>query len=1490
MKWKRFFREGVTRFLAASCAAGLWLLAATAPVHGVSMQTYCNEPPFASAGIKPNLLLMMDNSASMYDAAYSDPPNYCVDNTYRDANSYAGYFDRNGIYRYDSAKGAFVADAALPSGSCSGNCAALTPYLYVEMTGNNPYRTVRSFIATGNFLNWLSASKVDIQKQVLTGGKWDPGSGVLVGEGRGCDGKRMVKIAPEATGITFAVRGPTHNDADFTGASSQGGATRIEIYDKSYNRDACLKAVKAWLNGDRGELLTQSNACLDAKLEPAKKGGGTMPTAAAVHNQVMLDCFDYERSGSISFDQTLYDLCFNRCTGLFGSCSSDDATLAEKLATLDGICAARVKHGLALGYLGMCLSTKFDNLCVMSQTSEYCKELRKPYLGDPSSSANIDGVPSSMPTYILDAATANLGDVSGTFNARVLVGSPPRGLIQEYGSGVNFGVMVFNSHGATQAECTSGGVQYAKHCGSNPARECFENSDCSGLCSDGIEGGKILSYINDSPSVGDHTSGLVFAVDNITPLTWTPYAEAFYSAIGYFANRSDLRLNSDDFLVEKPPPSKFSCQRNHILIVSDGMSTMDANDKVKELAKLYGSYPPGSDGSCPWLMGSSRLDDLAWLASHRDIKTFRTTAPASTEVPTTPSQYITTHVIFTGVSNGAPGQCDPAVLMRDTAASGGGVYAAVSDPGALADRFRDVLRRVTEGGNTGSDASVISTGEGNGAVFLQEQFYPLKSFDGGATSASWVGEMNSLWYYIDPFLGTRPGAASTVRADSDQDRTLTLKKDQAVSFRYDPSANRTSAYLSNDSDGDGTPEGPEQGPLEIDQVKALWRAGYQLWSRDLTASPRTIYLPSQQKSLEVSGTGLMYLDKIPSLGSAIQRQLLNISSSTNSGDPTVQKVVDFVLGKDLSGDATVRGRKLNIPSAPQADFTSGKGVWRLGDIISSTPKLESSTPLANYHLAPPNGYSDITYAAFLSDPSVKYKDRNTVYVGANDGMLHAFKFGSLKSPAPDGSVASLEGADFGKEQWAFVPKNALPYLKYLLAPNYRHLYLVDGSITLADVNIGANNEWRTVLIGAMGLGGATCQTPGSNCVQTPGSGAGYSSYFALDVTIPEKPVFLWEFFNPELGYATSGAAVIRSGDKWFAVFASGPTGPIDESACQFKGRSDRNLKIFVVDLKATGTLIRDSNYWVIDTKIPYAFAGSVTGGAVDVDAKFAKLDEVTKRPKLGNDDAVYLGYTRNTAADGSGTWTEGGVLRLLTKNSPLPSGGPGADNWSVSTVIDGVGPVTAGIARLVDRKNKKLWLYFGSGRYFSSADDLEGQRYLLGVQDRCFASGGGLDKNCDLAIKPGPEPEATGKGGTLALGDLREIDTEGRGDEKGWFIRLDGAGTSAGAERVITDPVALTSGAVLFTTFQPNKVPCQLDTSYLWRVKYDSGDAVTGSISGKALLPVSIGGTEQVDLSGAFGDRGNRRGAAMAGRPGGLRVISNSGLRPMRKIVHIQER
>ena len=96
------------------------------------------------------------------------------------------------------------------------------------------------------------------------------------------------------------------------------------------------------------------------------------------------------------------------------------------------------------------------------------------------------------------------------------------------------------------------------------------------------------------------------------------------------------------------------------------------------------------------------------------------------------------------------------------------------------------------------------------------------------------------------------------------------------------------------------------------------------------------------------------------------------------------------------------------------------------------------------------------------------KDADTLYVGANDGMLHAFN-----------------GAT-GAEVFAYVPRGVqMAQLKELSARSYTHRYFVDGPITVSDRNMTRTVTYpngRNILAGTLGHGG--------------------KGVFALDVTNP----------------------------------------------------------------------------------------------------------------------------------------------------------------------------------------------------------------------------------------------------------------------------------------------------------------------------------------------------------------------------------------------------
>lgn len=156
-----------------------------------------------------------------------------------------------------------------------------------------------------------------------------------------------------------------------------------------------------------------------------------------------------------------------------------------------------------------------------------------------------------------------------------------------------------------------------------------------------------------------------------------------------------------------------------------------------------------------------------------------------------------------------------------------------------------------------------------------------------------------------------------------------------------------------------------------------------------------------------------------------------------------------MIAFSLANAATLRG-VMNTPYAEE--IISLVRRLPLGAIISSTPAVMDPPSLD----PPPDedyGRSDApgTYAG-------DHKDRRSIiWIGANDGMLHAID------------------ARTGFEVWAFIPYNLLPKLQTLLDGQspYEFTYFMDQSPKIAEVKMGGH--WKSMLVIGQGWGGTFYQ-------------------------------------------------------------------------------------------------------------------------------------------------------------------------------------------------------------------------------------------------------------------------------------------------------------------------------------------------------------------------------------------------------------------------------
>ena len=295
---------------------------------------------------------------------------------------------------------------------------------------------------------------------------------------------------------------------------------------------------------------------------------------------------------------------------------------------------------------------------------------------------------------------------------------------------------------------------------------------------------------------------------------------------------------------------------------------------------------------------------------------------------------------------------------------------------------------------------------------------------------------------------------------------------------------------------------------------------------------------------------------------------------------------------DLDGDGTVSESDGDWLVQWVRGFRDGaciKKDWLLGTVHHSVPAL--AVPPGRPHWYYGTQVTETERNGYDAFVAVNHDRRTVLYAGSQDGMIHAFDSGKFcRHDNPETVVVENRGyfewqvlgddlslsrhwnqmlarypvtpPDFrwqgikdgdkapdygtGEELWAFIPPNLLPKLKNNLL-NAAGRACMDVSPTIADVY--TRGAWRTVLLSAEGNGGATV--------------------FCLDITEPDKPIFLWEFSDPGISTgprfqaAPAIGRIALEGKKGWATFL-GSGKPNDPAL---------DPSIYLIDI-ADGSLIR----------------------------------------------------------------------------------------------------------------------------------------------------------------------------------------------------------------------------------------------------------------------------------------------------------------------------
>jgi type IV pilus assembly protein PilY1 len=751
---------------------------------------------------------------------------------------------------------------------------------------------------------------------------------------------------------------------------------------------------------------------------------------------------------------------------------------------------------------------------------------------------------------------------------------------------------------------------------------------------------------------------------------------------------------------------------------------------------------------------------------------------------------------------------------------------------ALLSAFTDILRRAS----SGATVATLTSRVGISSLIVQPYYYP-KYLRSDNTEISWLGFLRSFW--IDTM--------QNLREDTTEPKILNIAGtvfDKIFQFFFDSNDNETKVAILRDSDT--TNSCVRESVKSINEVIPVFDAGCQLANRD--PSDRTILYNKDGTLTSFTTSESGYLSNIWKVCSNDPTVLCG-NNGDCSGGGTCQPanascIIRYLRGEDLSSDSSCpdyvkRTREVDIANFCPGE--SGVKTWRIGDIINSTPSVVSSEPVNIYHLR----YNDTTYLQYIRTDA--YKNRTTfVFVSANDGMLHAFRVGRLVQTGDQDKPTSVVNAYntslsdlVGREEWAFIPRNALPYLVWYGNPSYCRVPTVDYRTAVFDVSIGgpANadktvSSWRTILIGTMGFGGKSITTS---------AGTFSSSVFALDLTdwlngTSAQPTLLWEVSLPDKTLTTSFPALIRLGDpgkngEWYVVIGSGPLNPEGTSFTS-------QPKLYFIDLR-TGDIVRSVN---IPAPGGVSFAvGDIA--VVDVDSDY-------------QDDVIYFGVYGRKAGN---VW--GNFYRLSLRSGAGYKSVFALTSSDICTAIDlstfataGNTPPVFGAPNFTKDENGKLWVFFGTGRYVMDTSDkaISYNNYFIGFKDENWNSG-----TCPTAYTRAQLTDITDQPLTITITEVKQIcmcDANGcemkdvvygadgsipTEPPRGWYYRLTG--------EAIYSQVLVIGGIVDALTYVPPEDICQLEgSSNLISVYYKTGRPFPRP---SVLSPSVVSGTIRVGQS-----------------------------------------
>ncbi|QWT20694.1 hypothetical protein KPL74_01485 [Bacillus sp. NP157] len=501
-------------------------------------------------------------------------------------------------------------------------------------------------------------------------------------------------------------------------------------------------------------------------------------------------------------------------------------------------------------------------------------------------------------------------------------------------------------------------------------------------------------------------------------------------------------------------------------------------------------------------------------------------------------------------------------------------------------------------------------------------------------------------------------------------------------------------------------------------------------------------------------------------------------------------VVPFQWGNLSSGQQTALGSS-DILNFLRGDRSKEGSSFRirthlLGDIVNSQASLVQGALSTNYSDTYNPGYS-----AFATSVKTRLP---VVYVGANDGMVHAIQ--------ADFSAATNTLNGGGSELYAYVPSftfsgpnntptvdglAALANLKGATTNAFVHHFYVDQTPQAADVDFNragtsstpGTYDWRTVIVGGMGKGGKGIYALDATSVPT-GMGTTKSTTFESSLTSK----VLWEFTNSHMGYSFSRPLIAKTRKYgWVVLLTSG------------YNNDDGKGYLFIINVK-DGTLLETMTTTSGTTANPVGL--SRPSGYVQNTS-----DNTVEQVYAGDLQGNVWRFDLSSASSG---YPSPVVIAQLTD----PSGNPQPITTAPRIELDFD---TSGL-------NTRRWVFVGTGKFLDTSDLTDTQQQTMyalrdgtGSTPKTFAT---------------PVKRANLKQNDLVT-DLNMQDTDA-----GWYYDLTGVApnTNGATERIVVDPDAVAGiFSINWGTLIPTADPCSLNGA-VYSAAYASGQSNLLTASG----------------------------------------------------------